>query len=238
MTGLLPSHYLASTDRRVPDPWGLARLASLRAATIEYPGEAANEACDAMIRVIEVSAGLPVLEVPDMPDMLPRRPEGELDGLSIVLNTLDERVHRYAEVTPDLIRSALEELLVDGSRYFELVCQYWIHCDAVAITGRAGRFITKHRARQPEWHAASQLVALAERHWHSAPFNAASALIGTATRVSPLAMIPLLDRIIAAPPGTRRFLDPHPSWVVDGLRVRARRLRESARLWTEPEQPE
>ncbi len=238
MNGQLPSHYLASTDRRVQDPWGLTSQASLRAAAIERHAETTNEALEAMVRMMAISAGLPVIEVPDMPDIVPRQREGELDGLSMVVNTIHERVERYAEVTPSLIRAVLEELTVDGSCYFEPVCHWTIHVGVVSVTMRAGMFITKHRARQPEWYGASQLIALAERHWLSAPFEAASALIGTATRVSPRAMIPLLDRIIAAPPGTRRFLDPHPSWVVDGLRVRARRLRESARLWTEPEQPE
>jgi hypothetical protein len=238
MIGQLPSHYLASTDRRIPDPWGLAYRAHIRAPAIEPSADATNEALEVIVRAMAVATGLPVLEVPDMPDMVPHRPEGELDGLSMVVTTIHERVERYAEVTPDLIRAVLDELIVDGSRYFELVCHYEVHVGVVAVTVRAGMFIEKHRARQPEWRGASELVALAERHWLAAPFEAASALIGAATRVSPRAMLPLLDRIIAAPPGARRFLDPHPSWRVDGLRVRARKLRESARMWTEPEQPE
>jgi hypothetical protein len=173
-----------------------------------------------------------------MPEMLPREPEGDSSGLFIVFSRVSERVERFSEVTPELILEVLESTIVEGSLFLEPACHYAIHAYTVAVTEHAGTFIEEHRARQPEWHGASELVALAERHWLSAPFEAASALIDTATRVSPRAMIPLLDRIIAAPPGTRRFLDPHPSWVVDGLRTRARNLRASAQMWTEPEQPE
>jgi hypothetical protein len=199
---------------------------------------AADAALAAVSRVLELSSGLPIMEPPDMPEMLPLEPEGDNSGLFIVFSKVSDHVERFSEVTPELILEVLQSSVVDGSRYLEAACQYEIHSCAVVVTGNAGLFIEEHRSRQPDWRGAAELVALVERHWRSAPFKAASALIDTATRVSPLAMIPLLDRIIAAPPSARRFLDPHPSWRVDGLRVRARKLRESARMWTEPEQPE
>lgn len=231
MSAIRPSEYMRATDRRVPDPWGLnsdAGMFDLRIGAVENQIEAADSALVAVERLVAVCAGLPALEAVDLPEVQARVPDQELSGWGVWFGELHQRVERYAEVTPELVRDVLAATVIDGERHFELACHWALTAEAVAVVGCAKHFIVKHRWKQSGWPGARTLVELAQGYWKQLPLNVAKPLLSAAMDVAVLDAIPLLDDVIAAPPGTRRFLDPDPSLEVDGLRAHARKLRESA----------